>query len=99
MKEENKIEVNLSKVKAVVEFGGKELEFTDYNKYIANLMKYGNNQIFDIGWDECARRLYMTEGEVEIECDYLNDIIDIVKKDTQMCKGLKLAIIDLLTLK
>ena len=98
-KEKKSIKVNLTLISVTLDFEGHTHDFTNYNQYLGNCMKYGNNNIFDIGWEECARRIYLEKsGEpVEIEKKYIDSLIDIVKKDEQMPKALKYAIIELLT--
>ena len=68
--------VDFSKVKVQMNFEG-EPQVIDIRKELANRMRQNTN---DIGFDELARNIYFSEGEVEVSEEYAKQIIDIVSK-------------------
>lgn len=68
-------QVDFGKVKVQLTFEGNPVEF-NMRKVIGNMIRQNTN---DIGMDEFARKVYFSDGPVEIPDEYINPILDIVK--------------------
>lgn len=71
--------INFTKVSVPVSFEG---TMTDFNvaKVLANGMMFNGSILLDIGFEDLARTIYYSDGEVEIPDQYINAIIEIVKE-------------------
>lgn len=68
-------QVDFGKVKVQLTFEGNPVEF-NMRKVIGNMIRQNTN---DIGLDEFARKVYFSDGPVEIPDEYIKPILDIVK--------------------
>lgn len=68
-------QVDFGKVKVQLTFEGNPVEF-NMRKVIGNMIRQNTN---DIGLDEFARKVYFSDGPVEIPDEYINPILCIVK--------------------
>lgn len=68
-------QVDFGKVKVQLTFEGNPVEF-NMRKVIGNMIRQNTN---DIGMDEFARKVYFSDGPVEIPDEYINPILGIVK--------------------
>ena len=75
------MKVNFKQIKAQVSFDGSERVF-DIAKEIGNMMMYNSSILLDIGFEDLAREIYYSEGEVEIPERYTNAIIGVVKQSS-----------------
>lgn len=67
-------QVDFGKVKVQLTFEGNPVEF-NMRKVIGNMIRQNTN---DIGLDEFARKVYFSDGPVEIPDEYIKPILDIV---------------------
>ena len=69
------MKIDFTKIKVQVSFDGTHKTF-NIAKEIGNDMMY--NGICDIGFEELARQIYFSDGEVEIPSQYVQHILQIV---------------------
>ncbi|WP_418946798.1 hypothetical protein [Phocaeicola plebeius] len=67
-------QVDFGKVKVQLTFEGNPVEF-NMRKVIGNMIRQNTN---DIGLDEFARKVYFSDGPVEIPDEYIKPILGIV---------------------
>lgn len=67
--------VDFGKVKVQLTFEGDPVEF-NMRKIIGNMIRQNTN---DIGLDEFAKKVYFSDGPVEIPDEYIRPILNIVK--------------------
>lgn len=67
--------VDFGKIKVHFTFEGEPVEM-DMRKVIGNIIHQNTN---DLGLDEFARKVYFSDGPVEIPDEYINPILGIVK--------------------
>lgn len=72
------MKIDFTKIEAVVSFEG---EYATFNvaKTMGNDMMYNTNILLDIGFEDLAREIYYSEGEVEIDNKYIEAIVHIIK--------------------
>lgn len=68
-------QVDFGNVKVQLTFEGNPVEF-NMRKVIGNMIRQNTN---DIGLDEFARKVYFSDGPVEIPDEYIKPILGIVK--------------------
>lgn len=67
--------IDFSKVKVQMTFEGEPVE-VDMRRELGNLI---HQRTADLGLDEVARKIYFSEGEVEIPDEYIKPICTIVR--------------------
>lgn len=70
------LKVDFSKIKIHFTFEGEPTE-VDLRKELANAIHQTTN---DIGFDDFARNLYYSDGDIEVPSDYIQKIMDIASK-------------------
>lgn len=71
------MKVNLKKLKIETSFEGDTIE-VDVTKTIGNLMMYNGSVLLDIGFEDLAKGIYYSTGEVEIPEQYKPAIKQVV---------------------
>lgn len=72
------MKIDFTKVEAVVSFEGEKATF-NIAKPLGNDMMYNTNILLDIGFEDLAREIYYSEGEVEIDSRYTEAMVHIIK--------------------
>lgn len=91
------MKINFTKVECVVDFDGNK-EVVDVAKYVGNHMKFMGSKLLDIGFEDLAREIYYSEGEVEVTEQYAGFIWEVIAA-TEMRACIKRALKDLLNIK
>ncbi len=73
------MKVNFKKIVAPVSFDGSTATF-DIAKTVGNAMMYNGSILLDIGFEELAREIYHSEGEVEIPKQYARPLQAVIKE-------------------
>lgn len=73
------MKIDFTKVIVEVDFEGHTIEM-NLAKQLGNMMKYGSSVLLDIGFEELAKEIYYSNGEVEIPEQYKEPIIQVVKE-------------------
>lgn len=71
------MKIDFTKINVQVSFDGTHKTF-NIAKEIGNDMMYNGSVICDIGFEELARQIYFSDGEVEIPSQYVRHILQIV---------------------
>jgi len=74
-KEGDSIKVDFRKLSVQTTFEGKP-HVIDFRHQLGNSIRNNTN---DIGVDDLARKIYFTDGEVDIPVDLVNFILEVVK--------------------
>lgn len=84
--------VDFSKVSVEYEIGSpKEI---DTRRTIGNEI---NKNTADIGLADIARKIYYSEGKIEVPEEYIMPIIDIIRESRVILAACKISVIDLLS--
>lgn len=73
------IKINFKKLETVVDFEGSKVYY-DVAEMLGNLMMFDGSVLMDIGFEDLARTIYYSSGEVEVPQRYVNAIVEIVRK-------------------
>lgn len=76
MEKEKNIKIDFSKVSIQLTFEG-EAKVVDFRKELGNAMRAASG---DIALDDFARKVYFSEGEVEVPETYVPFILRVVKE-------------------
>lgn len=87
--------VDFTNIEAVVSFEGEKRTF-NIAKRLGNLMMFNSSVLLDIGFEDLAKRIYYSEGEVEIDENYVPFIKQIVT-NSEFIAAVKRAVIKLLS--
>lgn len=90
---ENKVKVDFSKVMVQHTFEGEPVA-VDIRKQLANRIHQTTG---DIGFDDFARTMYFSEGEIEVPEEYIEQLKQVVKET--FLASVQRAINGLLTIK
>ena len=77
-----------------VSFEGEKRVF-DIAREIGNMMMYNGSILLDIGFEDLARTIYYSDGEVEVPERYCKAIIEVVKQSSFIA-AIKREVINLL---
>lgn len=88
------MKINFSKLEVQVSFDGSTKTF-NVAKELGNDMMYNSSVICDIGFEELARKIYFSDGEVEIPHEYVRPLIQVIMERNYIA-GIKRHIIKLL---
>ena len=69
--------IDFTKMEVQVSFDGTK-KVLNIAKVLGNDMMYNGSVICDIGFEELARQIYFSDGEVEIPSQYVQHILQIV---------------------
>lgn len=88
------MKIDFTKLEAQVSFEGDKLTF-NVAKALGNAMMYNGTILLDIGFEDLAKEIYYSTGEVEVPTDYARAIIAVVK-EMQFSASVKRELIRLL---
>jgi len=71
------MKIDFTKIKVQVSFDGTHKTF-DVAKNVGNDMMYNGSVISDIGFEELARQIYYSDGEVEIPPQYAKPLLQVI---------------------
>ena len=71
------MKIDFTKIKVQVSFDGTHKTF-NIAKEIGNDMTFNGSVISDIGFEELARQIYFSDGEVEIPPQYIQLLLKVV---------------------
>lgn len=71
------MKIDFTKIKVQVSFDGTHKTF-DIAKNVGNDMMYNGTVISDIGFEELARQIYYSDGEVEIPPQYAKPLLQVI---------------------
>ena len=83
--------IDFTHLEVPVSFDGTKQMF-NVAKSLGNAMMYNGSVLMDIGFEDLARRIYYSEGEVEVEGKYVAPIEQVVK-DSNLIATIKREII------
>lgn len=73
----------------------REKRVFDIAREIGNMMMYNGSILLDIGFEDLARTIYYSDGEVEVPERYCKAIIEVVKQSSFIA-AIKREVINLL---
>ena len=88
------MKVNFRIIEVQVSFEGEKRVF-DIAREIGNMMMYNGRILLDIGFEDQARTIYYSDGEVEVPERYCKAIIEVVKQSSFIA-AIKREVINLL---
>ena len=88
------MKVNFRIIEVQVSFEGEKRVF-DIAREIGNMMMYNGSILLDIGFEDLARTIYYSDGEVEVPERYCKAIIEVVKQSSFIA-AIKSEVINLL---
>ena len=88
------MKVNFRIIEVQVSFEGEKRVF-DIAREIGNMMMYNGSILLDIGFEDLARTIYYSDGEVEVPERYCKAIIEVVKQSSFIA-AIKCEVINLL---
>lgn len=91
------MKINFKNVEYVADFEG-HTEIRDTAKYVANAMMFTGSRLLDIGFEDLAREIYYSEGDVEVPEQYAPYIWEVVN-GSMMMACIKRRIKELLNIK
>ena len=86
--------MNYRIIEVQVSFEGEKRVF-DIAREIGNMMMYNGSILLDIGFEDLARTIYYSDGEVEVPERYCKAIIEVVKQSSFIA-AIKREVINLL---
>lgn len=75
------MKVNFKAFEAQTSFEGAKQTF-DITKTLGNEMMYNSSILLDIGFEDLAKTIYYSDGEVEVPEQYCEAIIKVVKQSS-----------------
>lgn len=91
------MKINFKALEAQTSFEGAKQTF-DITHDLGNMMMYNSSILLDIGFEDLAKEIYYSEGEVEIPERYCKAIIEVVKQSSFIA-AIKREVINQLTSK
>ena len=82
------MKVNFRIIEVQVSFEGEKRVF-DIAREIGNMMMYNGSILLDIGFEDLARTIYYSDGEVEVPERYCKAIIEVVKQSSFIAAPIK----------
>lgn len=71
--------INFKSLEAQTSFEGEKQTF-DIARILGNNMMYNSSILLDIGFEDLAREIYYSEGEVEVPERYRQAMIEVVRQ-------------------
>lgn len=87
--------INFKRLEVQTSFDGTMQTF-DVTQTVGNMMMYNGSVLLDIGFEDLAREIYYSNGEVEVDGKYANAIAQVVRQ-SQLIAAIKRELIALLT--
>lgn len=75
------MKINFKQLEAQTSFEGTKRAF-DITRDLGNMMMYNSSILLDIGFEDLAKTIYYSEGEVEVPEQYSKAIIDVVRQSS-----------------
>lgn len=75
------MKINFKTFEAQTSFEGAKQAF-DITRELGNLMMYNSSILLDIGFEDLAKEIYYSEGEVEVPEQYSDAIIKVVRQSS-----------------
>ena len=92
---DNMKKINFKRLEVQTSFDGTKQTF-DVAKTVGNMMMYNGSILLDIGFEDLAKRIYYSDGEVEVDERYAKAIVECVRQ-SQLIAAIKREIIKILT--
>lgn len=89
------MKVNFKEIETQISFDGTKQTF-DITRDLGNAMMYNSSILLDIGFEDLAKEIYYSEGEVEVQGQYCKAIIEVMKQ-TSFIAAVKREVINQLT--
>lgn len=83
--------VNFKALEVQTSFEGDKQTF-DVAKTVGNMMMYNGSVLLDIGFEDLAKQIYYSEGEVDVPEQYAAAIKEVVKQ-SQLIAAIKREVI------
>lgn len=77
------MKIDFTKIKVQVSFDGTHKTF-NIARELGNDMMYNGSVICDIGFEELARQIYFSDGEVEVPKEYIQPILQVVAQGSYL---------------
>ena len=74
------MKINFSSITVQVSFDGTKKTF-NIAKNVGNDMMYNGSVISDIGFEELAKQIYFSDGEVEIPPQYVKPLLQVIMEN------------------
>lgn len=87
--------INFKNLEVQTSFEGTKDVF-DTTKVIGNLMMYNGSVLLDIGFEDLAKRIYYSDGEVDIPNKYVGALSEVIK-NSNFIAAIKRELINKLT--
>lgn len=71
--------INFKALEVQTSFEG-DKRTADVTKTVGNMMMYNGSVLLDIGFEDLAKQIYYSEGEVEIPAKYAGAIKEVVRQ-------------------
>lgn len=91
------MKVNFKAFEAQTSFEGAKQTF-DITRELGNMMMYNSSILLDIGFEDLAKAIYYSDGEVEVPERYCEAVIKVVKQSSFIA-AIKREVINQLTKK
>lgn len=91
------MKVNFKEIETQISFDGTKQAF-DITRDLGNAMMYNSSILLDIGFEDLAKEIYYSAGEVEVPEQYCKAIIEVMKQ-TSFIAAVKREVINQLTQK
>lgn len=88
------MKIDFTKVKVPVSFEG-QTETYNVAKILGNAMMFNGSVLLDIGFEDLARQIYYSTGEVDVPDQYRRAVLAVVK-EIQFCASVKRELLKLL---
>lgn len=75
------MKINFKQLEAQTSFEGAKQTF-DITRDLGNMMMYNSSILLDIGFEDLAKEIYYSEGEVEVPEQYCDAIIKVVRQSS-----------------
>lgn len=86
------MKINFKQLEAQTSFEGAKQTF-DVAETVGNEMMYNGSILLDIGFEDLAKKIYYSEGEVEVPGQYCR-ALELVVKNSRLIAAVKRAIIN-----
>lgn len=83
--------VNFRTLEVQTSFDGERQRF-DVAKTVGNMMMYNGSVLLDIGFEDLAKEIYYSEGEVEVPAQYAGAVKEVVRQ-SQLIAAIKREVI------
>lgn len=71
------MKIDFTKIDVQVSFDGTRQTF-NVAKHLGNKMMYNGSVMSDIGFEELAKKIYFSDGEVEVPQEYVQPMLQVI---------------------